>query len=141
MFPVMSITAEAVVLAAFLVPYLAMRHGSSAGPTRLGITGYVLAALCYLALTAVSAYVNAALLIAVSQSMRGGQPSIGGALRSASRALPSILAWSVVSSTVGLLIRALDRRIPVVTAVLGISWSALSFFALPVMVFEGVGPR
>lgn len=139
-FPVMSITAEAVVLTAFLVPYLAMRHGSPGGPTHLGIAGYALGVLCYLALTAVGAYINAALLIAVCQSVRGEQPSIVGALRCASRVLPSILAWSVVSSTVGLLIRALDRRVPIVTALLGISWSALSFFALPVMVFEGVGP-
>ena len=139
-FPVLSITAEAVVLTAFLVPYLVMRHGSPVGPTHPGIAGYGLGVLCYLALTAVSAYVNAALLIAVGQAMHGGQPSVGGALRSASRMLPSILAWAVVSSTVGLLIRALDRRVPIVTAILGISWSALSFFALPVMVFEGVGP-
>ncbi|WP_211472285.1 DUF6159 family protein [Actinocrinis puniceicyclus] len=139
-FPVMAFTAEAVVLAAFVAPYVAMRHGFPAGPTHLGIAGYGLGVLCYLALTAVSAYVNAALLIAVGQGMQGGQPNVGGALRCASRVLPSILAWSVVSSTVGLLVRALDRRVPMVTAILGISWSALSFFALPVVVFEGVGP-
>ena len=139
-FPVLSITAEAIVLTAFAVPYLVLRQGSSAGSTRTSIAGYGLGALCYLTLTAVSAYVSAALLIAVSQIMRGGQPSVGGALRSASRVLPSILAWSLASSTVGLLIRALDRRVPIVSAILGVSWSALSFFVLPVIVFEGAGP-
>lgn len=139
-FPIMSITTEAIVLAAFAVPYLMSGRGSSTGANRLGIAGYGLGVLCYLALTAVSTYVNAALLIAVGQTMRGEQPSVGRALRSAARLLPSILAWSVVSSTVGLLIRALDRRVPIVSAVLGVSWSALTFFVLPVMVFEGLGP-
>jgi hypothetical protein len=139
-FPVMAVTSEAVVLSGFVAAYLMASHGSAGGPAHPGIAGYGLGAACYFALTGVSTYVNAALLIAVGQAMRGGQPRVGGALRSAARLLPPVLAWSVVSSTAALLVRALDRRVPLLTAVVGVSWTAVSFLTLPVMVFEGVGP-
>jgi hypothetical protein len=139
-FPVIAIAAEAFVLSAFVVPYLIATRGSHVDAANLGAAGYGLCVLCYLVLTSVSTYVNAALLIAVGQALRGGQPSVGGALRAAARLLPAILAWSVLTSTVAQLIRAIDSRVPIVTAIAGASWSALSFLALPVIVFEGVGP-
>jgi len=63
------------------------------------------------------------------------------ALAEARRRLPTILAWSAFASTIALIMQVIDRRVPIISLVLSISWSCLSYLMLPVMVFEGVGVR
>lgn len=138
-FPVLSVGVEAVVIAAFAVPYARALHASSVSGRALNPAWYVAAAAGYLLATAVSTFFNAALFLAVAQTLRGGEPGVRRALATAGRRLPTILAWAVVSCTVGLLVRAIDRKVPIVSAVFGISWSCLSFLALPVLVLENVG--
>lgn len=140
-FPLLSVSAEAVVLAGFVVPYVMTPHGSSVNATHLTAPLDCLLVLCYLLLTSVAMYFNAALFLAVAQVMNGEKASVRTALGAAARRLPTILTWALISSTVALLIRAVDRRIPIVSGVAGISWSCLSYLALPTMVFEGLGVR
>jgi hypothetical protein len=50
-----------------------------------------------------------------------------------------VVVWGVASSTVGLVLHSLerDRRVgPLVTGLLGASWAILTYFVVPVLVFE-----
>jgi hypothetical protein len=138
-FPTLSIAAEAVVIASFAVPYVVAKHGSFADVTRLTPTADVLLAICALVATTVSLFFNAALFLATADAMDHGEVSVKTALRRAARRLPTIFAWAVASCTVSLIVRVVDRRVPIVSLVLNIAWSCVSYLALPVMIFEDIG--
>src|SRR5207237_10704447 len=65
-------------------------------------------------------------------------------LRAAARRLPELLAWSLVSASVGLALRLIENAnekvVAFVSAILGWAWSVTTYFVVPVLVVEGVGP-
>lgn len=140
--PAAAIATEAVVLAIFAVPYLVSPHGLSRAFSGVGSTTYyILLAVWYLVSTSISTFFNTALFFAADRALRGEEPDVRDALTQARRRIPTILAWSLLSSTVALVVQAIDRRIPVMSLILGLAWSCVSYLMLPVMVFEGVGVR
>jgi hypothetical protein len=139
LFPVMATLAEVILLASFVVPLVVSRHGSSTGDGNFSVVQYVLFALGYLVLTAIGLFFNAALILAADQALRGEQPKVGTSLRAALRRLPTILAWAALSATISILVRAVDRKIPFVSGIIGIGWSLVTFLALPAIVLEDVG--
>ena len=58
--------------------------------------------------------------------------------------LPQIAGWAVVSATVGLILKVIESRSErvgeIVAGLLGMAWSITTFFVVPVLVIEGVGP-
>lgn len=140
-FPAASIAAEAVVIASFVVPYAMTKHGSSAEATQLTPTADVLLGVCTLVATVVSLFFSAALFLATADALTGGEVSVNAALRGSARRLPTICAWALASCTVSLIVRFVDRRVPIAAVVFGIAWSCVTYLALPVMIFEGVGVR
>jgi membrane-anchored glycerophosphoryl diester phosphodiesterase (GDPDase) len=140
--PSASIAAQAVVVGSFVVPYVMTKHGSSADAMHLTPTADVMVALCVLVTTAVSLFFSAALFLATADALNAEEVNIGAALRGAARRLPAICAWAALSCTLALVLRLVDRRVPFAAVVFNVSWSCVSYLALPVMVFEGVGvPR
>jgi len=55
-----------------------------------------------------------------------------------------IAAWSLLVCTVGALLRVLEERLPlggrIVAALVGLSWSLATLFAVPVLAYENLGP-
>jgi hypothetical protein len=138
-FPALSITAEAVVIASFAVPYVLAKHGSADAAAQLTTTSYVLLVLCGLVASIVSFFFNAALFLATAAAMNHEEVSIKAALHGAVRRLPTICAWAVVATVVSLILRQIDRWVPITGLVFGIAWSCVSWLALPVMIFEDAG--
>ncbi|WP_327051819.1 DUF6159 family protein [Halomicrococcus gelatinilyticus] len=91
------------------------------------------------------AFCNAALTWAARETFRGQSPSVGAAFRAASRHLPSLFAWAIVSAVVGITLRAIEESSEIggamVTALVSLGWTALTYFVVPVVVFEDAGPR
>ncbi len=89
-------------------------------------------------------FFNAALVAAALERLRGGDPNVASGLKAASAHLPQILAWSVVTTIVSLILRALRDRGgiagQVASMIGGIAWSLATFFVIPVLVAEGIGP-
>lgn len=104
-----------------------------------GVVGYAVLALIYLLLTFITIFSNAAIVHAANQRLTGGEPTLGSALRGASRHFGAILIWSIVSTTVSLLLEALERSGwlgRIVTSLAQIAWSVVTFLVLPVIVVE-----
>ncbi len=74
----------------------------------------------------------------------GGNPTLADGLRNAVARLPQILAWSLVAATVGMLLRLLESRSErmgrLATGLLGAAWSIATYFVVPVLVLERLGP-
>ncbi|MCP3984076.1 MAG: hypothetical protein GY723_06785 [bacterium] len=107
------------------------------------LIGIALTFLLYLVLSAVTVYFNVALVGAASLSIDGRDTTLGDGITAANALLGPILAWSAISGTVGLLLSAIENNENAgrfVRSILGVVWTAITYFVLPIMVFERQGP-
>lgn len=112
--------------------------------TQTEIYDYALLFVLYLVLFAIVTYFNAAFVYCVIGRLSGTPRTIGEGLAMATRRLPQILAWALVSSTIGLVLNLLRDRGGILgqiaAGLAGFAWSVASYFVVPVLVVEGVGP-
>ena len=145
LFPIMSVVALVAVAAAVLGGGLLSGAFGLAQEGGEGSTGdLALGLLLAFVSMAVVIFFNAALVAAAMERLRGGDPSVTSGLKAASARIPQILAWAVVVTAVMLILRALRNRGGIagqIAAMFGeAAWELASFFAVPFIVEEGVGP-
>lgn len=101
------------------------------------------------AVTAVTVFFNAALIAAALERLGGGDPTVGSGLRAAAGNLPAVLGWAAITATVGLVLQAARGQardgagailMRVAIAIVGGVWAYMTFFVVPVMVAERLGP-
>ncbi len=89
-------------------------------------------------------FFNTALVSAASVRLGGGKPTLGGGLQAAWRRLGVIFQWALVAATVGMILRMIEERSGfigrLVVSVVGMAWTLATFFVVPVLVFEDLGP-
>jgi hypothetical protein len=89
-------------------------------------------------------FFNSALISCVMQVISGEEPRIDRALAVSGKRLPQIIGWALVSAFVGVLLKVIEnaheRAAALVAAILGTAWSAMTYFVVPVIVLDGVGP-
>lgn len=88
-------------------------------------------------------FFNTALVASVMNIIEGGQGSLGFGLKFAMRRIHAIFGWALISACVGMILNALERNEKIgrfVASLLGSAWTALTYFVIPVIVAEGLGP-
>jgi hypothetical protein len=90
-------------------------------------------------------FFNSALIASALHRLSGGDPDIRWGLSAASRHIPAILGWAIVAATVGLILQAIRDRTDnaigrIVVSLVGGAWAYVTFFVIPVLVNEGLGP-
>jgi hypothetical protein len=89
-------------------------------------------------------FCNAALISCALMHFNGETPTLGDGFAAAGRRLPQILAWALVSATVGMLLKAVEnvheKAGAFLSAILGAAWTIMTYFVVPVLVVEKVGP-
>jgi hypothetical protein len=89
-------------------------------------------------------FCNAALVSCAFLRFNGRDPSLGDGFRAAMARLPQILAWALVSASVGLILKVIENAHEkigyYISLILGSAWSVMTFFVVPVLVVEKVGP-
>jgi hypothetical protein len=122
--------------------------------TRQGATilGLVELFLFYLVCSTIVIFCNSALVATVLQLADGRPTSVADGFRAAARRLPTIVVYALISATIGLLANAIARSgresgnvlVAIVAAIVGAlvqgAWTLVVFFAVPVIVAEGLGP-
>lgn len=153
-FPVMSLVAMGIVVAAFAG--LAAATGSldhlrgavdpATGQTvhHFTVVDGVLLVLGMVSLYFVAIFFNAALIEGAIQRLRGNNPTIGSALSATLPRAHAILGWAIISASVGVLLSVVRGRSGVVgriaLAIVGGVWAYLTFFVVPVLVVQGLDP-
>lgn len=147
MFPVLSGIASLLLVAAFVFGIgpenLSAQAQQAQGPEQVPPVYYVLAFAGYFGLSFIAVYFNVALLGAAQQSIAGKDTGIGDGLRIANQHVGKIAAWALLSGTVGLLLNALEnngRVGQIVRSILGAAWAVITYFVVPVMIFENQAP-
>lgn len=151
LFPVFSGIASLLVIATFVAPLYAAGLIGRAFTNKEPAAEQTVTAvffLAYLILAFVTIYFNAALMFAANERLAGGNPTIGSGLAGANRRLGKIFAWSLFAATVNLLLNALERSMrdrnnlvgSILAGLVGTAWTLATFFVIPVVVLEDVGP-
>jgi hypothetical protein len=142
--------------AALALPLVAAAaEGAVAAGYILGITGthrftergaghYLALYPLLIALTLIATFANA-IVVAIADARLRNQPiSVRQAFSATVGRLPLLIGWSLLSATVGLVLRILEQRLPlagrIAAAVAGVAWSLATVLVIPVLVVEGVGP-
>lgn len=94
--------------------------------------------------TFIAIFFNVALAACAARSMRGEDTKVGEGISAAANRIGPILGWSFVTTTVGLILRAIEDRVPlagkIVVWLAGAAWAVATFFVVPVVALEGTGP-
>ena len=87
---------------------------------------------------------NVALTFAASEQMDGRIIGISEAVRFAWSRRVVIIKWTFFSGVVGLVLNMIERRVGILSKVIGflaaLSWAVAVFFVVPILAFENVGP-
>ena len=111
----------------------------SAGETTITPLAYILAFLYYFVTYFVIIFFNSALVHCAVRVLDGEKTNLSEGLEYATSKLDKILMWTGISATIGLLLKALqsnDKIGEIAAAIIGTAWSILTFFVVPVLLYE-----
>ena len=106
------------------------------------ILGIGLIFLYYLINFFIIVFFNSALIYCAVKILNGEETSLGDGMSFAFSKIDKILAWSVLSATVGTLLQLLQNAGKIgeiVASLIGIAWSIMTFFVVPVLIYEDKG--
>ncbi len=146
-FPMISAICCLAVIASFAVPlvFTGAWHPPQANadwPHKVAY--YAIMFAFYFCNYAVITYFNAAIVSGAVTGLTGGEATVGGCLREATKRIHLILGWALVSATVGMALRLIEDRAPkvgqFVAGLFGAAWSIVSFLVVPALVVDNLGP-
>jgi hypothetical protein len=149
LFPVISGVCCLLVMVSFCIPFLAnpglldFPHDAQ-GNVQIPIWVYPTLFAFYFVNYFVIIFFNAALISCAVLRFNGQEASLGDGLSIAASRLPQILAWALVSATVGFLLKLIESAHEkvgqIVSAILGTAWNVITYFVVPILVVEKLGP-
>ena len=146
-FPVLSGIVTLLVLLTFAVPFIILPLIFSGQLTGLAetspVTFYVLLFAFYVVSYFVVIFFNTALISCVNAKLNGKDMTVKEGLSAAAGHFWSILAWALVSATIGIILHMIEERAgfigQIVAGIIGGAWALVTFFVVPVLVLEYKG--
>jgi len=142
-FPLLSGISCFLLLASFVAGIWATGTPAEGGTVHKDVS-LVVMLLYYFANYFIIVFFNSALVACALIRFRGGDPKLADGLRAARERLAQIAAWTLLAASVGIVLRIIEDRVGfvgrIVTALLGAAWTIGSYFVVPVLVVEKIGP-
>ncbi|RLB54929.1 MAG: hypothetical protein DRI90_19850, partial [Deltaproteobacteria bacterium] len=124
---------------------------SSGDSVALSVVDYALIFVSYLGMAFIATFFNVCVVFTTKTRFEGGDATFMDSIKFAFSKIHLIFAWSLVSATVGLLLRALDQAaqragtvgrilLGILSTILGMTWSIVTIFVIPAMVYDDLGP-
>jgi len=108
------------------------------------VAAYLVVFLYYFLNYFVIVFFNSALISCAIIRFHGGNPTVGDGLNAATARLPQIFGWALVSATIGTILRAIESNSEkagqFVAGLMGMAWSVVTYFVVPILVVEKLGP-
>ncbi len=146
-FPLLSAVCCLIVMISFAAPIVLSERFRDLIDKKQGLDDavwYVLLFAFYFVNYFVIVFFNSALVSCALARFNGMEPTLADGFSAAGRRLPQILGWSLVSATVGVLLKVIEDRSEkvgqIVAGLLGMAWGIMTYFVVPVLVVEKVGP-
>jgi hypothetical protein len=118
---------------------------------RFGALEYTLLFITYLGLSFIAVFFNVCVVYTTKTRFEGGNATFFESIKFAISKIHLIFVWSLVSATVGLILKILERAsekagqmgkiiLSIVRLMLGLIWSLVTIFVVPAMVYNNLGP-
>lgn len=147
LFPLLSAIATGIVSLTFVVPLVQDRAWLQSVDTVSEFEQFLTATrlfLFYVCTYFTVVFFNASLISSVHLRLTGHHPTLMDGMRGAWARKGEILQWVLLAATVGLLLNTMKERskglVSLLFGVLGVAWSLLTYFVVPILVVEGKGP-
>ncbi|MBN2251285.1 MAG: hypothetical protein JW724_04355 [Candidatus Altiarchaeota archaeon] len=136
LFPVISAVVSLALLAFFLVSVFSAGFLGDLGDYMY----YPLVFVYYLLSYLIVIFFNTGLVTCAGIRMNGGDPKFRDGIDNALKHFGKIFSWALLAATVGIILNALSRRSGllgrIIISIIGMAWSLLTFFVVPVLIFE-----
>lgn len=133
-----------VVPMATLVDWAKFEQQMQANNNKPPVWTYAVAFSFYFCTYFVVIFCNSALVSCALLRFNGETPRVSDGFKMALARLPQIFAWALVSATVGVLLKVIEnaheKAGQFIASLLGTAWTVMTFFVVPVLVVEKVGP-
>lgn len=108
------------------------------------LAGYGLMFVLYFVINVIVTFFNASLISCAIARFNGEDSSAKAGMKAALKRWPQILGWALLNATVGVLLQWLKEKAGwigrIVLGFVGLAWTIATFFVVPVLVVEGLGP-
>jgi hypothetical protein len=142
LFPAISGVVMLILTASFFIP-IVLLSGAVDGEFKGNALYYVLFFIFYLIGYFVVIFFNTGLIACVQIRLSGGDPKFSDGMQYAFGNLGKIAGWALISATVGMVLQMIRERAGIfgriAAGVLGMAWNLITFFVIPVMIFESAG--
>lgn len=109
------------------------------------IAFYVFLFALYFGSTFIASFFTAGLIHETRAAFEGTDPTFENGLRAAWRNVGTLAAWALAAATVGVVIRVIENQgrnniiAQLFAGIFSVAWAILTYFVVPVIVFEDVG--
>ena len=144
-FPVLSGISLVLIMGSFVLVFLGVNGWSDENLEDPGTVGnYLSLFLFYLVNYFIVVFFNMGLIHCTRLYFRGEEVSINAGLRFSLSRIGTIFSWAVFAATVGTILRIIQEESgfigKIITGIIGIVWNIATFFVVPVIAYEGLGP-
>lgn len=151
-FPILSGIFSLIFVIAMLFPTVIVSLIHNVQPSFVsGGMFYLTIFIIYFGLAFISIFFNVCVVYTVKKRFEGGNSTFGEAIGFAFSRIHLIFSWSIISATVGLILRILDNLaerlgligelvMKILVSILGMIWTLLTLFVIPSMVYYNIGP-
>lgn len=145
-FPAVSSVAAIIVALTFVGPVIwwSMGHPQVLEGDQQSPLLYLWMFVFYLVQYFVIFFFNTALVGAASMRLEGQNPTVADGLRIAWSKVGTILGYAAIAATVGVILRAIQDRVPAlgkfIVGLIGAAWTVATFMVVPVLVHKDIGP-
>ncbi|MBI2545730.1 hypothetical protein HYV81_00975 [Candidatus Woesearchaeota archaeon] len=144
LFPLLSGLCLMLILLTYILPvFAAAFRGEEQSDFFIGALGWAWLFGFYILSYFIGIFFNVALISCVAIRLKGKDPRFSDGIKAAFRNIHKIAAWALVSATVGIILRSIEERSnflgKLAISLVGMAWALLTFFVVPVMIFENLG--
>ncbi len=112
---------------------------------------YLILFVTYFGLAFIATFFNVCVVYTTKIRFEGGNATFGESIKFATTRIAVITQWSLLSASVGLVLRILHNMAArfgkggqlvanILVSLMGMVWSIVTIFVVPVLVYEGLGP-
>lgn len=125
-----------------LIPFLLLMFSASLFGDAGGLISYLLTFIYYLLSYFIVIFFNTGLIACANIRLNGGDPKFKDGIDIALKNIGKIFVWALISATIGMILRWLSEKSGfigrIIIGLIGMAWSLLTFFVVPVMILDKV---
>ncbi len=142
LFPIISAIVTVLLFISFIIPVFYLNFRTPFRAYFEAGFGYIFLFVYYILSYFIVIFFNTGLITCAHIRLNGGDPTFSDGFSNAKKHIGTIFVWALISATVGLILRIISDRSGtlgrIVIAIIGMAWSLLTFFVVPVMVIENI---